>query len=491
MGGLDREVHDPLSRAMFEAIVYNAVGRGSEVNTYPAFALSHSTGNSGWSTGIVQWDFGQPGRGHKVLELLEQYQAWAPAEARFGTEQAASLSQRLQRRGQAGNALEADERERLNAYLRSGEGREFVEGLNREQVDYKWQRVGEPLARIRWLSDLGAQDPAGTVEIVAMAAKLFNQNEVRGARLLAHLQRNELSPDGVSEWIGSTGIDGLTANARRAILSGRDQVRVGAGLLNALQYGNSPVSERWRAVVERGDASLSRGFEFNPDLQLFDAMLRHPRQGLPVLRAIGGAMIEQPLSIRGINALARWEMARIRIDPAEGIFLTSVRGTEYSLQDATWMLARPVPGRRAVDEPDHTEGMRQRPAVPAGASLPGSDALQRLLRALYEKHGIPGDGPALEQVAGMLFAEARGSGSGAITHVALAVQDPHQGLAGSRVIAWLGNPGDPATPWVSLPMKHEQASVQSIRHGVSPLQHMAHDPQLAQQPIRQSHGPSA
>ena len=126
----DKDVHDPLSRQAFESIVYNAVGRGSEVNTFPAFALAHSTGNSGWSTGIVQWDFGQPGRGHKVADLLAGYQAWVMPEARFTEEEMASLSARLQRRGQVGNALGADERDRLDAYLRSGVGREFVETLN-------------------------------------------------------------------------------------------------------------------------------------------------------------------------------------------------------------------------------------------------------------------------------------------------------------------------------------------------------------------------
>lgn len=486
----DKDVQDPLSRQMFESIVYNAVGRGSEVNTYPAFALSHSTGNSGWSTGIVQWDFGQPGRGHKVVELLDRYQAWAVAGSRFGPEQIASLSMRLQRRGQTGNALAADERERLDGYLRSGEGREFVEGLNREQVDYKWQRVGQPLARIAWLSDLGKQDPARAIEIVAMASKLFNQNEVRGARLVMHLQHNELSPDGVSNWIGSDGIEGLTANAQRAILSGRDQVRVGAGMLNALQYGTSPVSERWRAIVERGDGSLSKGFEFNPDLQLFDAMLRHPRNGLRMLQAIDGDMIERPLAIRGINALARREMAEIRITPAEGLVITTTRGTEYALRDANWSLARPVAERRAADEADYTEGMRHRPAAPAGASIPDSESLLKMLRTLYEGHGIPQT--ELDRIAGTLLMEALRSGPGEITHVALAAESAHRELAGRRVIAWQGDPADPATPWISLPVQsaHLQAQGGEERRS-SPALHKPHDLQHGQSQARQVHVPSA
>lgn len=58
--------YKPLERRTFEAIAYNAVGRVSEINTYPNYELAHSTGNSGWSVGAVQWGFGQPGCGAKA-----------------------------------------------------------------------------------------------------------------------------------------------------------------------------------------------------------------------------------------------------------------------------------------------------------------------------------------------------------------------------------------------------------------------------------------
>lgn len=66
-------VYDALSRESFEVLSYNAVGRASEVNLGAAYALQHSTGNSGWSVGIMQWDFGQPGRGAAAEEMLRQY----------------------------------------------------------------------------------------------------------------------------------------------------------------------------------------------------------------------------------------------------------------------------------------------------------------------------------------------------------------------------------------------------------------------------------
>lgn len=70
-------VYDALSRESFEVLSYNAVGRASEVNLGAAYALQHSTGNSGWSVGIMQWDFGQPGRGAAAEDMLNRYAQWA------------------------------------------------------------------------------------------------------------------------------------------------------------------------------------------------------------------------------------------------------------------------------------------------------------------------------------------------------------------------------------------------------------------------------
>lgn len=52
-----------LDQNRFAAIAHNAVGRASEVNNLNAYQLQHSTGNSGWSVGFMQWDFGQGAAG--------------------------------------------------------------------------------------------------------------------------------------------------------------------------------------------------------------------------------------------------------------------------------------------------------------------------------------------------------------------------------------------------------------------------------------------
>lgn len=78
--------YNPLERRTFEAIAYNAVGRASEINTYPSYELVHSTGNSGWSVGAVQWDFGQPGYGAKSQVWLAHWQlpSWSLRDLQRG-----------------------------------------------------------------------------------------------------------------------------------------------------------------------------------------------------------------------------------------------------------------------------------------------------------------------------------------------------------------------------------------------------------------------
>lgn len=451
----DTDVPAPLSRQAFESIAYNAVGRASEINTYPAYALSHSTGNSGWSVGIVQWDFGQPNRGHKVAALLQGYQTWARPEDRFQSDELASLGIRLQRRGQSGNTLDDEEQRRLNSYLRSGNGRLFVDSLNREQLDYKWKKIGEPLAGIQWLRGLQETHPGEVIEIMAMTSKLFNQNEVRGRRLLDHLQRGESTSDAVRDWIGSDGINGLIPAAREAIISGRDQALAGARLLSALDSGDSPLSRRWRQAIQRGDHSLSRGFDFNPDLQLFDAMLRHPKHGLRLLRQAEHQAPPTSLSIRGISSLARVEMAEVQANASGDILLTSTRNTGYALRDGGWAIMTPsLASKRAVDEPDYTEPMRARPLLPTGSDKqPAARDLRDRLSRLHEEYQLPINEEALEQATAITLREIRRRSGGTITQLAFAIDRTTGQVDPDRVIAWAGAPNDPATPWAIASLK--------------------------------------
>ena len=85
--------------------------------------------------------------------------------------------------------------------------------MNQEQIQKKWDNVGQPLSQVPWLQTLAAADPAQAAEIVAMTSKLYNQNETRGAQLIERLQAGAQTADQVGTWIGSDGIAGLNKRA--------------------------------------------------------------------------------------------------------------------------------------------------------------------------------------------------------------------------------------------------------------------------------------
>ncbi|WP_164677977.1 hypothetical protein, partial [Xanthomonas citri] len=133
----------------------------------------------------MQWDFGQPGRGEAAAEMLRHYSDWAPTDQGFTQTEQTGLLRRLQTRGQVGNDLSAKEQDRLNEFLRSDDGRMFVQDLNAQQVERKWQAVGQPLSEIGWLRDLNRTYPDEAAEIVAVTSKLYNQNQARGELLVS------------------------------------------------------------------------------------------------------------------------------------------------------------------------------------------------------------------------------------------------------------------------------------------------------------------
>ncbi|RDZ25976.1 XVIPCD domain-containing protein [Lysobacter silvisoli] len=450
--------YNPLERSTFEAIAYNAVGRASETNAYAVYQLSHSTGNSGWSVGAVQWDFGQTNRGHKVDELLAGYQAWAGADERFSDREIASLTTRLQTRGQTGNALTSEELSRLNGYLRSDPGRAFVDGLSQEQIQRKWDSVGQPLSQIPWLRDLSASDPAQAAEIVAMTSKLYNQNENRGSRLIDHLEAGAQSSDQIRDWIGSQGINGLKASAQSAIVSGRDNALAGVRLMNDLELGEGRLSQAWREQVhDRGNVSLSQDFNGNPDVQLLDAMMRAPASGARIFAHIDEGAQARAATITGIDANARLEMSRVSMDQRGQVTVVSPAGDMFSMTADGWsrngVPMQAAPGvRREADRPDHMGrggalGAQMDPVQPGAHPLlrQSQDAVQRLDASL----GLPHT-PASDCMSASVACLARSEGLGRVDHVMLSGATPTE-AAGARVIAVEGDLMDPARRVAHMP----------------------------------------
>ncbi|MBX9400277.1 hypothetical protein K4L06_03075 [Lysobacter sp. BMK333-48F3] len=478
----DRYVYNPLERATFEAIAYNAIGRGSEINTLPAYRLSHSSAGSGWSVGLMQWDFGQPGRREKVPELLAGYQQWARGDA-FTAAEVASLTTRLQTSGQGGNALSRDEQNRLNEYLRSDPGREFVNGLDREQIAYKWDNVGQPLSQIPWLQELSRNDPSEAAEIVAMASKRFNQGEVRGRELISHLRQNETTSQQLSDWIGTH--SARAPADRDSIVSGRDAALSAVQLMNSLELGSGPLSRAWREQVHtQGNVGLTQGFSFRNDSQLLDAMMRAPASGRRIFAQFDEGAPYVPVMIDGANELARLEMASVRVGRDGVLTMSSTRDVDYLLTAEGWELAHPQPERRAPDTLDHLEP-RVLPQGPPGrganASDVGSEALpvvgadHRVIKTIrdrlpgaFAQHGPVPPPQDLDRIAACLAVECARNGLGRPDHIV--VGHPAVDGSGRHVFAVEGEPGSPAH--LRADVAGQQAAITPVSESMQRLEAM-------------------
>lgn len=366
--------YNPLNKTTYEAMAYNAIGRASEIGTYSRYGLQHSTGNSGWSVGMIQTDFSSnAGHGRIVTNLLHDYQAWAPQDKKFSAEEITSLSHRLQVGGQTGNALTADEQSRLNSYLRSDSGREFVGGLDKKQIDREWQNVGQPLSQIPWLQKLSVSDPGQAAEIVVMTSKLYNQNENKGAQLIQQLQGHELTSAQTNAWVGNQGIHGLKASAQEAIVSGRDNALEGVKLMNSLELGHGPLSQAWHNEVHvNGDTDLSNNFNNNPNAQLFDGMMRDPAHGARILAHVDHGAPAQTTTIQGANTTARLEMSHINQDSKGTLTVQNPSGDHFQLGQQGWSkngvpMGEPSQTSRPLEP---TAPSAAKPAQPAPAPPP-------------------------------------------------------------------------------------------------------------------------
>ncbi len=351
----DVYVYNPLERQTYEALAFNAIGRASEINNLSAYGLSHSTGNSGWSVGLMQWDFGQPGRGDGADEMLALYQAWAPETQRLSEAQESSLSMRLKTRGQTGNLLSAEERVNIDQFLRSDGGRAFVGALDRRQVDRKWDMVGEPLSQIEWLQTLSRTDAAEVAEIVAMTSKLYNQNEIRGGRLIEYLQENAASAEQTSNWIENQGIQGLNASARLAILGGRDKALAGVRLMNSLETGDGPISRLWREEIHGlGNVDLVRNYSSNASAQMLDKSMRDPLNG----ERIRARLDENTPGSRILMAGGSAETSRVELDQNGRLTVRSPEGFESVLTRDGWTQSD------VIDQGDQGQGPEIRGGPP-------------------------------------------------------------------------------------------------------------------------------
>lgn len=245
-----------LSRDGMNAVSLYAIGTASEGGRNPyalAFAGEERNGllypveKSGITIGIMQTDMGQ--RPEVATDLVNTFQEWARTRhpelmltPRQRTEAIADL-------GRDGPAIIADGRtpldpevkRRLNTYLGSEQGMNFVHSYDLLQVAELAQEVYRPLS-VTSMYDRASIDDQ--IRMAAVMGKLHNQNPGLAGRILDRAENGEFRD--------FTALNAaVTASGGRSILLGRDAAREGAEVMIALRNSDpaNPLREAWGNVM--------------------------------------------------------------------------------------------------------------------------------------------------------------------------------------------------------------------------------------------------
>lgn len=246
------------------AIIYFAIGvssEGSDQAYHLGFAgnISHdSRGNallepvadSGYSIGTLQSDLGQSG-GVVATQLTDAYQTWATThhpDWSLSVEQRVQAISDLSRKGHQistrdhGRDLDAGIKSHMNAFLASDDGITFVHNHDATQVDKLMTHAIAPLRASQLYLHASVDDQA---RLVAMSAKLYNQNEVFGKRIIDNIGSGTYQ----NVVDVSNAIDHFPAYVR----SGRDHALVGAELFNTLQQTTTTnaMHSAWQDVIAK------------------------------------------------------------------------------------------------------------------------------------------------------------------------------------------------------------------------------------------------
>ncbi|WP_162616022.1 hypothetical protein [Solilutibacter oculi] len=228
-----------------QAIIYYAVGVSTE-GGHRSYRLSiagdnlrtpkiEPADNSGYSLGTIQIDMGQhfnPPHENAPKEFVEGFQRWArqaKPDWLLKNEEKAHLIEDLGRTGreikvQGGRDIDAVTRSRLETYLRTDTGTRWVHERDVAQVGKVLKNAIEPLEATTLYQGASEDD---RVRLIAVFAKVYNQNEHLGARLIARAERGDFN----SLQQVNNGIDALlrTRNGKKDYIEqGRDAALRGA-----------------------------------------------------------------------------------------------------------------------------------------------------------------------------------------------------------------------------------------------------------------------
>lgn len=296
-----------LTEAELKALAYFAVGvtsEGSNAGRDVSYRLSFAgnvrngvmepVGNSGYSFGTLQIDLGQ--HPDVARQMLDSYQRWASAQPNRATleltqDSYASTLESLQRTGREMRAAGAQDidRTKINSFLASNQGKEFVHGLDTQHVNGvtavdavrgNGDSALERLQRTGAYRNASEEDQA---QLAGMFMKLQNQaGNGRWPGIMRQVEAGTLTtPDDVK-----TAIDALLPNQRNGnpdyIESGADNTLRGVAVFNALRNASpeNPLSQAWTNVVnnplvgpvgahEPNPADPNLGFQYDTVRSLF------------------------------------------------------------------------------------------------------------------------------------------------------------------------------------------------------------------------------
>lgn len=545
-----------LSDGEIRSTLYFAVGVTSE-SGYKAYQLAVAGDNprtaaiepadrSGYTIGTIQVDLGQhyqpnvPNGENVPRDLVSGYQAWARVEQRDWVLTPQQEARTIEDLGRDGNAIRADggrdldatTRGRLDAFLASNEGIDWVHARDTAQVDRLMENVVAPLQR----SDLyrnATQDDQ--VRLVTMVSKAYNQNEHLAAPMIRNLERGQYhSVADVDNAIG-----GLSSRHGDYFETGRDRALLGADVANTLRgmHPGNPLRDAWRDVSSNPLVNPTRLGQdaAHPNLPAEYATVRtlflHYDRAVPFVHALdqGGTYQhtqndrEHPGRLKGPglvasgNDFAVWDKngkghANLggqwvdfdrrnltRVDNRDGTFDLNLteNGRTRSLMhvDPNAPALRPARGNAEPNAPERTGA----PAQPQGGQPPHAPAPahghgRRPDQALLDDRDHPRNGMYQQALAPIVArdAELRRSSDDSTTRVAAGMTAEARGR-GLETIAfaqfsadgrrfYMVDTPDPSTPWARTAVGDiGQALQQSVADSTQRVAQIDQTQALAQQ----------
>jgi len=283
-----------LDRNELMALAYFAVGvssEGSYAGKDRAYKLSFAgkyssdgrmlpSERSGISYGTLQKDLGQAGIEH-VSGMLDAHQAWARANSPsdlIADDDIAQVKADLARNGdeiraQNGRPVDAIAKAKLQRFLESDTGRDFVRRSDRAEAE---GLVNGPLKRLESTPAFEQASSDDKVRLAVLVAKSYNQNRVLTNRMLDRMEDGGRYPRTL------TSLDEVishTENFSSAMRSGRDAALSAAELYMKLRDSNpdSPMYAAWDSVLRDplGAESTGSASDVSRDFTLHQVTIRN------------------------------------------------------------------------------------------------------------------------------------------------------------------------------------------------------------------------